>query len=99
MKYAYILTASDITVIRKAHVARNHCTWQTADGSGSLMPASRTIVVMGIEMLVTNRSARATLTMNALPGWIGTKTQKRRVANGVYKKMHKIHIFSAWTID
>lgn len=61
-----VLTANDKTVTRNAHAAKNHCTRQT-ESNGSSMPANRTMVEAGIRMLVTKRSARATLTINALP--------------------------------
>lgn len=51
---------------KNAQAAKNHCTLQTANGSS--IPANKTIVEAGIKMLVTNKSARATFTINALPG-------------------------------
>lgn len=61
-----LLTAKDNTVTRNAHAAKNHCTLQTIKETSSI-PANKTIVEAGIITLVTNKSARATLTMNALP--------------------------------
>lgn len=62
----YILTAKDKTVIKNAQAAKNHWTLHTANGSS--IPANKTIVEAGIKMLVTNKSASATFTINALPG-------------------------------
>lgn len=62
-----LLTASDKIVTKNAQEAKNHCTLQTAIDDSS-NPASNTITEVGIKTLDTNKSANATLTMNALPG-------------------------------
>lgn len=52
-------------VTKNEQAAKNHCTLQT--GNDSSIPANKTIVEAGINMLVTNKSARATFTINAFP--------------------------------
>lgn len=53
-------------VTNNEQAAKNHCTLHTANSSS--IPANKTIVEAGIKMLVTNKSASATFTINALPG-------------------------------
>lgn len=52
---------------KNAQAAKNHCTLQISNDD-SLNPASNTITEVGIKILDTNKSANATLTINALPG-------------------------------
>lgn len=61
-----LLTASDKIVTKNAQEAKNHCALQIANDDSS-NPASNTITEVGIKILDTNKSANATLTINALP--------------------------------
>lgn len=62
-----LLTAKERIVTKNAQAAKNHCTLQISlDVSSN--PASKTTTDVGIKMLDTNKSANATLTINALPG-------------------------------
>lgn len=64
--YSKILTANDRIVTKNAQAAQNHCTLQIANDDSSI-PASKTITEAGINTLETNKSANATLTINAFP--------------------------------
>lgn len=62
-----LLTANDRIVTKNAQAAQNHCTLHIAKVASST-PANRTMTDAGINTLDTNKSANATLAMNALPG-------------------------------
>lgn len=64
-----LLTAKERIVTKNAQAAKNHCTLQISFDVSS-NPASKTTTDVGIKMLDTNKSANATLTINALPGKI-----------------------------
>lgn len=62
-----LLTAKESIVTKNAQAAKNHCTLHISlDVSSN--PASNTMQDVGIKILDTNKSANATLTINALPG-------------------------------
>lgn len=66
-----LLTAKERIVTKNAQAAKNHCTLHISfpiafDVSSN--PASKTMQDVGIKILDTNKSANATLTINALPG-------------------------------
>lgn len=64
-----LLTAKERIVTKNAQAAKNHCTLQISFDVSS-KPASKTTTDVGSKMLLTNKSANATLTINALPGKI-----------------------------
>lgn len=67
MNYFELLTAKERIVTKNAQAAKNHCTLQISFDVSS-NPASKTTTDVGIKMLDTNKSANATLTINAFPG-------------------------------
>ena len=64
-----LLTAKERIVTKNAQAAKNHCTLQMSFDV-SLKPANNTTTDVGNKMLLINKSANATLTINALPGKI-----------------------------
>lgn len=61
-----LLTANERIVTKNAQAAQNHCILHIANVAST--PANKTITDENINTLDTNRSASATLAMNALPG-------------------------------
>lgn len=66
LKQKNLLTAKEKIVTKNAQAAKNHCTLQMSFDVSS-KPASKTTTDVGIKILETNKSANATLTINALP--------------------------------
>lgn len=66
LKQKNLLTAKEKIVTKNAQAAKNHCTLQMSFDVSS-KPASKTTTDVGIKILETNKSANATLTINASP--------------------------------
>ena len=66
-KIIELLTAKVKTLTKNEQAAKNHWNLHTSLESSILMPANKTIVDAGINILVINKSASAIFTINAFP--------------------------------
>ena len=91
-----LLTANDKIVTKNAQAAKNHWILQMPKVD-SLIPASNTITEAGIKILDTNKSAKATLTINALPrkfNWMKEIewTKNSLIKNAFVRKVHSANL-------